>query len=206
VAEAEVLSSLLAELDLNRRVVDQAVQALESLETSALVLLSPEAQDPSEIPADSVDGLIADLGTAVRGGWVRATLDALIASDMSLIENRATRARIAAWSRALDGSRTAEEFHNEIVFRRVLPYWEQNVNMAQLSNRASLPRSETDMPYAELPVGPATPQHRRLLADPTFRNVVVEVYWSTFDQRSSYEALRRQLDGFAAALAAQLGS
>jgi hypothetical protein len=194
--ETAILESLRAELLVNQERVVRQSRFMRGLEESALAVLSREAQNPSEVPSDSLDHLIGDLTFGATSAWVTATLDALVSSgDLSLIPDRDLRAEISLWARFVDQTEDFEAMQNDFLSERLLPFLSSRADLARLTNAYSdEPGTGLSIPgYQEFRMVSSDVEHRALLEDREFRNLVVQLYWNVTDMQAQYQRFEATL-------------
>ena len=167
------------------------------------------AADPSpDIAPDSLDRLIGMLGW----WWARtefsmgALNSVILGGKLHLVRNEELRKEIAGWHSEIDQVHLVESqdyttFHEDLV-----PYLRGNTYLAQISSQTIQRAGRTDpIPTLAVPLRPEGTDHRRLLQDPEFHNLLVQRWWVQLDALFTYENFEGRLDQVITRLENELG-
>lgn len=186
--EERILRALSVEFAANREALTTNRLQHEAQQQAALVLLEAAASGtpPS---ADSVDHLVSDIIWYGTDGWVTGTMDALFSSgDIALVSNRSLQLGLASWPQLRErlASVEAEDEHG---YRVLLPYLIGRGYLPQLySATRGIPGSTQEVPHTDvrLPIAGGGLDHRLLLGDREFQNIVSMRYTNQTDYESAF--------------------
>lgn len=206
--EMRVMQSLLEEFRINSERLDTLRAYHSGIEASAVELLRLSADGDVGISQDSVDHLISDLLWGGGGKWATGTLDALLASgDLGLIRNEDLRTKLAAWPRTLERVRGMEQGDFYTQRELLYPFLVRRGYLPKISNAIrEAPGYPEPYEYAvPLPLSAAALDHRGLLQDREFQNLVLLRQWDQSDYRWGYAEFTERMSEIVTLLEAELG-
>jgi hypothetical protein len=187
--EGRLLAALLDEFTANRDRLAEILAFHEDLKATTLALLAISADPPLELPADSLDQLLADV--TWWGGYTTlesTVLDAtLLDGQLDLVETDSLRRLLATWRSEVESAaaQSNQEFSH---FADVwLPLLRAEADLTQISNASTtIPGSTTPYQVAPLPLSPTQTDHRPLVQTREFRNTLVQKLWIEEDVLYKY--------------------
>jgi hypothetical protein len=195
-AEAQsALNTLYEELEGNAARLERTLAFQAEVGDATESLLAAAGGD-TDLPEDSVTALLGVLGFWRTTGFETGALEALLSSSgLSVIDDVQLRRGIANWSRNLADFVELEQqdplFHREVW----LPFLRENAELAAINNAVdNYPGQEPDGRFEESVPSPTGSDHRALLGDRTFRNVVLERLWVQSEVLGRATSLLRQAE------------
>jgi len=206
--EGRLLQALEAEFRSNQTMVTFRTEWHRDIQEALLALLSEATSPQSTTSPDSIDSLI---GMASwfnnQSTFEMSANDALVLSGkLSLVSNEGLRQRITAWNRKV-AYMTRTEAQDYDTFSGIwMPYLSTHGYLPQISNAITVQpgTGEADdglkVPTASVPF-----DHRELLRDRRFQNVLLHRLWVQLDILIAYQQLEPDLLSMLRLLSAETG-
>lgn len=196
--ERMVLASVLEEMNDVRTSIEVQRSFHEAVSRSIIQLKESTASRSVEIHPDTLDRLLADIcWWGGESNYGTGTLTSVITSGkLSLIQNRELRHRIGGWPRVVDDIVENERFEFDNFKNSWMPYLTETIYIPQLRRWfTSIPGKE-DGPkvLSEVAVRSEPTDHRGILLDPEFANVLEYRLWAQEDILSDFVEFESELD------------
>ena len=206
--EGRVLTALLGEFRTNEQRLDQQVAWHADVMAATNALLSAAADPMSNLSADSVDHLLG--GVSWWGGSTSiemAAVDAVIlGGKLALIQDEYLRGRLTGWSRTIEETRQNEDQDYETYAQVWMPFLRANAYLPQVLNAITHVPGTSDPNYSiPSPLLPEAADHRPLLRDREFQNILLQKRLVQDDILCQYELLRPKLFEIMDLITVQLG-
>jgi len=201
--EQRLLLALHQEFTANQDRLAEILAFHEDVKGTARTLLSVSADLPPDLPADSVDQLLADVTWWASYTTLESTvLDAAVQDgQLSLVGTDSLRRLLSTWRSEVESaeSQSSQEFAHYA--NTWLPLLQTEADIAQVANRATeIPGGQTPYQGAPVPLSPERTDHRLMIQTRTFRNALVQKLWIEDDVLYQYGTLEPLLLRIIAAL------
>ena len=196
-AEREILSSFREELIANRERLEKSFERSNALEASAYRIIELGSQSHVELSTTEVDELVGSMCWWVPSQWVTSTVDTMVSSgDISLIQDKDMQRRISTWIREINLVKAMEEQAASRYHDYFIPFLMREGRMAQINNSAEIiPGSnEPWIVHRTMPIKQTVADHRSLIKNQEFQNIIVSRHWDHQDLRETYGNFENQLE------------
>lgn len=196
--EQMVLVALLEEMTAVKDAIEVQRSFHEAVSESIIRLKETTAARSIEIHPDTLDKLLADIcWWGGESNYGTGTLTSVITSGkLSLIQNEELRHRIGGWPRVVDDIVENEGFEFDNFKDSWMPYLTKNIYIPQLRRWfTSIPgKEEGPKVLSEVPVRTEPVDHRSILLDPEFVNVLEYRLWAQEDILSDFVEFEAELE------------
>jgi hypothetical protein len=206
--ETRLLQALETEFRANQTQLEFRTAWHRDIEEALLALLSAATDPQSTISSDSIDSL---LGMASwfnnQSTFEMSANDALVLSGkLSLVSNEALRQRITAWNRKV-ASVTRNEAQDYDTFSEVwMPFLRDYGYLPKVNNAITVQPGSGEATYGfAVPSDPSRVDHKELLTDHRFHNVLVHRLWVQTDILNAYRRLQPELSSMLELLNGEIG-
>jgi hypothetical protein len=206
--EDRLLVALLDEFNENKDLLEAARIHHRAVEEATLELLAFAASSTSDIPPDSLDTLIG----VILWFWaptkfsMGALNSVVLGGKLHLLRNEGLRREIAGWQAEVelvhhDERQDYTTFHEDFI-----PYLRRNAYLAQIGNVAiQRPGTTEIITNLEMPQRPGMTDHRSILDDLEFQNLLVQRRWVQWDALDAYDDFEQRIDEVIVQLEEELG-
>jgi hypothetical protein len=196
--ERAVLEALHEEMTDVRAAIEVERAFHEAVVESIIRLKGLTASRSTDIEPDTLDKLLTDLcWWSGEANYPTGTVVSVISSgNLALIRNEELRHLIAGWPRVVSDIVENERFEVDEFKTSWMPFLMDRVYIPQLRKWfGSIPgREEGPGVFSEVPVRAGTTDHRPILLDPKFPNVLEYRLWTQDDILSDFTEFDSQLD------------
>jgi hypothetical protein len=206
--EERLLTALLDEFRENKELLEEARIHHRAVEQAELELMALAAGSSPEISPDSLDQLIGEMlwwwsGTRFSVGALNSVV---LGGKLHLILNEELRRELAGWQGEIDNVHFNELQDYTTVHEDFIPHLRANAYLAQISSKTTHRPGSTDpIPNLAVPLRPEETDHRRMLQDPVFQNLLVQRWWNQWDALTVYEEFEQRIGEVIAQLEMELG-
>lgn len=205
--EQRLITGLLDEFSANQPRL-AAIRAFhEDLKSTARTLLSVSSAPPSDLAADSVDQLLADVTWWASYTTLESTvLDAAVQDGrLGLIRSDSLRQLLAAWRSEVQSAAVQSTQEYSHYADAWLPLLRSEADIAQISNSAkTIPGGDEPYQGEPVPLVANRTDHRALIQTRDFRNALMQKLWIEDDVLYQYDRLDALLLRVLAALRNEL--
>lgn len=204
--ETRLLQSILGELRANQGHLVEAIQYQSGIHESVQALLDAAANPTVDLSRDSVDVLIGGVSWySTTERLQTAAVDAVVlGGTLSVLSDEILRTDLTAWLQALDRFKDIAAQDHETYFHAWLPFLRANAYLPQISNVLSEPGSSDPYYGIPVPVLAEPVDHRALVANREFQNLLVQKRWVADDILNEYGTLAPTLEQLVARLSASV--
>ena len=208
--EDRLLVSVLDDMRANR----QEIERKSAYHTAALAserrILSLAGTPPDRFSLALADSLIGDvLWWKGSQGWQTGGLDALTGGGrLEAISRKELRGALLGWSRVLDDVRAMEDQENEFFDNALMPHLRDGAWVPQLAESSRVePGSDAEVipGYGEMNWAPERRDHRPLLVESSFQNLMVQKLWIQVDILTAFRNFAIEIDSLIHTLEAEIG-
>jgi hypothetical protein len=119
----------------------------------------------------------------------------ILGGRLHLVRSEELRREIAGWQAEIDQVHFIERQDYTTFHEDLMPYLRENAYLAQISSQTTERPGRTDsIPTLAVPLRPERMDHRRLLQNPEFQNILVQRWWVQWDALFTYDRFERRLD------------
>jgi hypothetical protein len=206
--EERLLIALLDEFRENKGLLEEARIFHRAVEQAELELMALAAGSSPDISPDSLDQLVGEIlwwGSETKFS-VGALNSVVLGGKLHLIRNEELRRELAGWQGEIESVHFIERQDYTTFHEDFLPYLRDNVYLAQISSQTTHRPGSTDpIPNLAVPLRPEGTDHRRMLQDPVFQNLLVQRWWVQWDALTIYDEFEQRIDEVIAQLETELG-
>jgi hypothetical protein len=175
-AEREVLSALIADLEEKRSQIPWGRQFADAIMQSAERLISVALNDSAHMESNEIDRLLGDLWWYnVPEQWTTGFLESLaLSGQLSTISNARLRNSLGELRINLHNVGRYASDDKEFVMRRQLPYLSENAFLPQILNAVDHTPGHPEEPYVHRTDTNLSFDHADLLEQRQFQNLLME--------------------------------
>jgi hypothetical protein len=206
--ERRLLQALETEFRANQTQLEFRTAWHRDIEEALLALLSVATNPQSTLSSDSIDSLLGMTSWFNnQSTFEMSANDALVLSGkLSLVRNEALRQRITAWNRKV-AHVTRNEAQDYDTFSEVwMPFLRDYGYLPQINNAITVQPGSGEETYGyTVPSDPNKVDHRELLRDHRFQNVLLHRLWVQTDILNAYQELEPELSSMLELLTGEIG-
>lgn len=206
--ERRLLQAIESEFRSNQTQLTFRTEWHRDIQEALLALLSEATSPQSTTNPDSIDSLI---GMASwfnnQSTFEMSANDALVLSGkLSLVSNEVLRQEITAWNRKV-AYVTRNEAQDYDTFSEVwMPFLRDHGYLPQVNNAITVQPGSGEANYGlRVPNDPVRVDHRELLRDRRFQNVLLHRLWVQLDILNAYQQLEPELSSMLELLSDEIG-
>ncbi len=175
-AEREVLSALIADLEEKRSQIPYVRQFTDAMVQSAESLISVALNDSAQMESNEIDRCLGDIWWYnVPEQWTTGFLESLAQSgQLSTISNARLRNSLSQLWIDLHGVGRYANDDKEFVMQRQLPYLSENAFLPQILNAIDHMPGHPEEPYVQRTDMNQSFDHADLLGQRQFQNLLIE--------------------------------
>jgi len=195
--EHRLLVALLDEFEGNRSMLEDGRRHHSAVEQTEIELLELAAQPVPDITLDSLDILISEINwwwapTKFSTGALNSVV---LGGKLQLIKNEVLRRELAGWMGEIERVHFDERQDYVTFHEDFMPFLREHTYVPQLSSVTThRPGSTDSIPNLAVPMADERVDHRGLLRNRDFQNLLVQRWWVQWDAFDAYTAFEERLD------------
>jgi hypothetical protein len=195
--EERLLVALLDEFSENKDLLEEARVHHRAVDMATRELLALAAESTPDISPDSLDQLIG----VILWFWaptkfsMGALNSVVLGGKLHLLQNEELRLKIAGWEAEIEAVHHDERQDYTTFHEDLIPHLRRHTYLPQIANVATRRPGTTEvLPNLEIPQRPGMTDHRSILKDLEFQNLLVQRRWVQWDALDVYDTFEPRID------------